>query len=862
MQRPPGPPGILRHALTAAAIAASLAGAAHAQPAVVAINTQASESPYSPQAHDALVTAQRSGSVTPRAGFAQLEAWRRQSLDAAAQRRVASDGVVWAMAAGQPADAARWAREAPLEVLDAYAFEPAFQAARSVADRTLEGEAVRLMRTRQPQAWRPRIFEAVWQTDQQDYAQAEATLASLRASWPSPTTEQQVALLEARGALNEARARPLDALADYNALLAIEPHHRYARRAVAFILQSTGAESAALAHAQAAEAAQPGTFSALEMATLRQQAFGQQLRWAVAHRDESTGWGAERFALLDALLPHYEPERQAAMAQESEARSAGDVPGATAWRNLGLQLRYDRIVALTARARYAEATASYEALAAEGVEPPYYVQSDVAGAYQQQRRSDLAVPLYEAALRRGADRLPMPSDTHIGLVYAYMDTARFDEAQALLSRMEEGTPPMLRLSPQGGTPNPQYTEVRNLRALMQLYADRPAQAERSAGILSALAPMNAGLRSAQAETAMARSHPQAALAHYDELLTDHPDNVSVRAGHAGALFNAGELSEGRRATDALAADAPDAIAVRNAVRLRDATLAPRLEIDAEAGRDGGALANREWRTDTRLISPWFGDDTWRLFYHQILAHADTDQGNVTLARAGIGAEYLKGRWNFTGELHQSNDGPYRTGVALGLRYRASDQWRLSAEVDTNSPDTPWKARNAGIGAHATALGATYVVNESRSFDATAQRMDFSDGNTRDAFGLDWRERWISGPRFQFETTLGGETARYDRQDTPYFSPARESAVELGARARYLTWKRDDRSFAQVVEASTGRYRQEGFGSGPTWSLRYAHEWSFGPTMQLRYGLGVSSHPYDGVRERRPFVFLNLSVPLQ
>jgi len=63
-------------------------------------------------------------------------------------------------------------------------------------------------------------------------------------------------------------------------------------------------------------------------------------------------------------------------------------------------------------------------------------------------------------------------------------------------------------------------------------------------------------------------------------------------------------------------------------------------------------------------------------------------------------------------------------------------------------------------------------------------------------------------------------------------------------------------------ARRGTYRQAGFGSGPTWSLRYEHRWNLGSKLALRYGLRIASHPYDGVRELQRGVFLNLSMPLQ
>ena len=66
----------------------------------------------------------------------------------------------------------------------------------------------------------------------------------------------------------------------------------------------------------------------------------------------------------------------------------------------------------------------------------------------------------------------------------------------------------------------------------------------------------------------------------------------------------------------------------------------------------------------------------------------------------------------------------------------------------------------------------------------------------------------------------------------------------------------------MFEAGAGRYEQQGFGSAPVWLARYGHQWTLGPAMRVSYGLGVISHPYDGVSERRRQLFLNATFPLQ
>ncbi len=688
---------------------------------------------------------------------------------------------------------------------------------------------------------------------------------------------------EPRESVGWARAVPLDRLANYAfesafiaarrvddrilqlQLTALQPTQRIVRRENAFALEDQGSLTEALAQAEAAERATPGSFSAFELASLRQQALGQRLRWAIAERDQRGGEGPERFEAIDALLPLYPNELQGASDAVQRATQANEADDLERWKALYLRLYADHLLAVSARGRFPEVTAAYERWQVEHSQQPlpYYALSDVAGAYQQQRRSDLAVPIYEEALRRGGDAIPVPSDTHTGLVYAYLDTARFEDAEALLQKLEQATPPMLRLTPEQGRPNPEYAEVRNLRALYQLYTERPWQAETSFRGLTSLAPLNAGFRSGLAETMKLRDKPDEALGRYRETLVDHPWDVAARAGYAGALFDAGEMRAGRELTESLQAEAPESIAVRNAVTQRDTLYAARLDVDADYGQGHGSsvLADRDWRVDSKLSSPLW-DDRWRLFFRQVFARGDTSLGNIDLSRTGVGVEYLQGRWRASAELHQADKGRYRTGLALGVDWRASDSWRFSARFDSNSLDTPWKARLANVGARSAELGATYVVNESRAFEARYQRMDFSDGNTRDGFGLRWRERLVSGPRFQLEGTLSGETGRYDRQDVDYFAPRSESALQVGLTGKYLGWKRDDRRFSHVFGLEAGSYRQQGFGGGALWSLRYGHEWVFGRSATLAYGLGIASHPYDGVRERRRFVYLNLSVPFQ
>jgi biofilm PGA synthesis protein PgaA len=667
--------------------------------------------------------------------------------------------------------------------------------------------------------------------------------------------DDRVALLELSAALARAAKDPLQALAAYTEAGALRPGRRDIRREADFLLASAGAASSAFEDAEAAERAAPGSFSPLALSTLQQEALAQRLRWAIQARDQRLG--AERLVELDRVLA----DQEAALARADGAALKAEASDADAWRTVRVRLLSDRLLALVERGRPADAITLYDTVRATGTQLPFYGLGAAARAFAQEHRSAEAVPIYEAAVARGGADLPTPDPLYYGLLYAYQDTGRFEDAEALLQRLEHGTPALLRLTPEAGRPNGEYTDVSGLRGLTQLYTDRPALAQQSFSVLTREAPLNPGYAYGAALTERLREHPEAALARFEALAADAPYDTSARTGHVEALLDAGEFAEARRRAESLAADLPDSVQVRDMERKRRALVSPRLDVDAEASSGGAAIASREWRIDSRL-STGLIDDQWRVFYDQSLGRGITDIGNANWARGGLGLGWQRGRWLAEAALQHANSGPYRNSVAGRVDYRAGDTWRLSATYDGDSKELPWKARVAGIGAREAGASVGYVVNESRRFDLKWQQLDFSDGNLRNGFDIGWSERWISTPRFQLETKLGADTSHGRAIDTaPYFNPSSDSSVQLSVRAQWLNWKSDDRQFFQAVELGAGSYRQAGFGSGPMWNLRYEHRWNLGPKLALRYGLSISSHPYDGVRERQRGVFLNLSTPL-
>ena len=816
--------------------------------------------PYGRVPHDALVERWRT-ERTPEAAsaaLAQLAAWRQAAdLPADARARVASDLVTVASQSGDAAQAVAAARSLPLAELRPYALGAAVGAARATGDRALQAEAVAQWRRVAPKDWEPRVAEAMLQIDSGTLDAASASIERLAADPAAAQTARRIDLLELRGVLAEARGDRLGALGYYQQVLDLQPGQRYALRARVFLLADANAAAAAWRDAEALERTEAGRFSRLEMARLQQNALGQRLGWAAAERDhvEQGQPTVRRFDKLDAVI--------ADLAAARTQFEAGPDAATPAWQVVRSGLWGDSVFALSERARAADTVALYEEAGRRGIAMPWYATGATALAWQQQRRSDRAVPLFEQAIRETGPALQGPTNLHVGLLYAYLDTGAFGPAETLMRQLEGTTPASLRLSPMGGASNPEYGDVQGLRALMSLYTDQPARAQQQFQALVGAAAYNEGFLVGRARTQRLREHPQAAAAQFEQILADRPDSVDGRAGYGETLLDLQEFGPALKLSQQLQAEYPESPAARSLARQVRAATGARLEIEAGAGEGGRALASREAQVRLRLSSGLI-DERWRVFYEQVLGQATVgdDEGRTRRARGGIGLQYQQGRWDLEGQLHQSNGGTPRTGAAVGLRYRASDAWRLLARFDTNSPDVPWRAWRAGVLARETAVGARYIVDESREFRSELQRLDYRDGNGRTALTGSWRERWWSSPRLQFDSTLSADTARQETSAVPYFSPRRDASLMAEGRLQWLTWKGDDRVFSQVFEAGAGRYEQQGFGSAPVWLARYGHQWTLGPAMRVSYGLGVISHPYDGVSERRRQLFLNATFPLQ
>jgi biofilm PGA synthesis protein PgaA len=178
----------------------------------------------------------------------------------------------------------------------------------------------------------------------------------------------------ARAYVHEKKGAWVDALSDYERMLALDPSNRAAKRARALIAARLGAQQLALEHANA----QPEAFSAAELRRMRGDVSATLIRWGEM-RDARD---PERFKETDAALQRLSPQ---AIAQLS-----GDE---------ALRARFDRLLALRDRVRMQDVVNDYRKLQQEKVELPPYAATAVADALLYLELPDEARELYARSLR-------------------------------------------------------------------------------------------------------------------------------------------------------------------------------------------------------------------------------------------------------------------------------------------------------------------------------------------------------------------------------------------------------------------------------------------------------------------------------
>lgn len=637
---------------------------------------------------------------------------------------------------------------------------------------------------------------------------------------------RQVPLLEAYAEALRAQREYTQALLVYDRILVLDPANRAARRNRIFTVARLGAPHRAVELVQES----PGLLTYEELLVLRSERAAVATRWGEAADQDAPN----RFAATDAALAQNEQ-----LLQEATAGKSG---GTAQWR-----LQFDRIVLLCNRVRMQEAVDLYEHLAGGGIEVPPYAQAAAADAYLYLRQPEKARDLFLKAQSQGEGDF----GAQVGLFYAYSEAEQHKPAIGQIEKVVAATPKQLNsYSPLTATDNPDHASAVATAGAARGYQDRLDDAQQRLEALRDLAPWNMEARDKLAGVYNARGWPRRAEQEHLWILAAEPRNRPARIGYADTLREVRDWKPAQREATALENEYPEDRQVQRVARLWGIHQMRELQVEAGTGESsgsGGPLGSREHQIETHLYSAPIDRD-WRAFLHQFEAQATFPAGKGFRRRIGVGAEYRIRDWRASAEVNESYDDESDVGLSVAGDWWPNDQWNIEVAADTSSNDVPLQGRTTGVRGWSLRAGATYRVSESRSFRASVQNLDFSDGNRRQILSGSVTQRLITGPVYKLDGVLGLYTSRNSLAGASYFNPESDFSADVTLIGEQRLWRRYERSFAHRLYLSIGQYDQKNFGSGQTGGVRYEHEWNFDDRLSLLYGAQRTLHPYDGLGE--------------
>ncbi len=618
-----------------------------------------------------------------------------------------------------------------------------------------------------------------------------------------------------------------------------------------FGLAASGGAIKALDEAKA----RPDAFSAVDIAQLEELSIRQQVRGG---RDKSRSMtSSDRFDGLDSAL-----------------RAADDLdkrmPATPEYTPVRTALAGDRTVAYAARGDMKTAVATFETIPSSA-EISIDALAAVGDAYLYLSEPAKANVVYLRALKQASasptDRATRGFQYGVrtreielreGVFWSYVDQGRAAQAKQVLDEMGKSLPPVKEVR-NVGPEEGDYLRYYRLRAQYLIFTGHADEGIAALEQLEKQVPFNAEIRAAHADAVSGQSHPRQAISMYRASLTDHPDSVEMLAGLGRASLTADDYATAKTVDQTLGDTFPDSGAVRGFKRDYKAYRSPVFTTDLSFEHGNSALADNSFTSDSYVYSQPFGDN-WRVFSHTFFGHAQTDGGNVSRTRTGVGGDYRHGPLTVQGEVTRSFGADGRTGGRGTIAYALNDYWTVGAGLDTNDNSLPWKAYAAHIWGRSANVEVVYRQNDRREIRLSYGVSRYSDSNLHQEISATGTQRVYTTANQLVNVSLNLGTDSNTRQDAPYFSPGRDYAAAATVMHQLTLWKKGAMGLQQRVSVSGGVYNERGFGTSPLWSARLEHAWTFKHDITLTYGVEVSSHAYDGQRERSETGFLSVNLP--
>ncbi len=517
------------------------------------------------------------------------------------------------------------------------------------------------------------------------------------------------------------------------------------------------------------------------------------------------------------------------------------------------RMNFDLLVAYRDRQNLSGVIEVYESLVEQGVEFPPYVLHAVGDVYLALKKPELAEALIRQSLLVDSHNL----DAKISLFYALLDLRQYREALAYIDTVAADQPAWIT-SPSGGQRvwNTRKTQLDVTASLARAFVGYLPESQLRLEALLASFTNNLDIKNELANVYLWRGWPRLALSTFSAIKTMEPDFLPATLGEISVAYALGDAS----AAESLLARIPAAYSADGGVLRRQRELKiyrmREVSIQASGGQvvsfhDGSSDLSIDGRYYDAYVMP-----SWRPF-----AHVRYQQGNllgslIEYHQLGVGVNY--GVRNISGNLELTQDSNQSIGLRVDGRWALSDYVSVSASLDSNSRDTPLRARSTGIKSASSEVGLRYRFDETRAMNVGLGIQQFDDRNRRLSYYLSGRQALVTRPKYSLAMGVFLYQQRNRAVDSDYFNPTKISSSEISLTHEWRNYRRYDDGFSQRLRTYLGSVSQQQFSPGFVWGVGYEHVWDLGELCSLTYGLSYGRTLYDGVFEKpvRGFFTLN------
>ncbi len=638
-------------------------------------------------------------------------------------------------------------------------------------------------------------------------------------------------VLKAKAYVYESKRDAFNALSVYNSLLVLNPKSVYSLRGRILNTSRLGAPQLAITFAQE----HPEVLTKQDMAELVNNKAALFIQWG---RQETTD-PKDRYKNTDIAI-----DLLSNQLKKMENKSS----------RVAIRISFDLLVAYRDRRFMNRAITLYEGLEARGTKFPAYVLHAAGDAYLYLKQPEKARLILEQALALQKNNIEIETT----LFYAYLETEEYKKALAFIDQVAKSKKTWLTSAGSKERRwNPEKLQIDITAALARAFTGNLSEGEERLTRLAAAAPNNIQIRNELAHVYLWRGWPERALSEFSAIKTLSPEYLGAKTGTVDALASLGDLTTAENKLAPLVDIYSRELSIK---RLSDNLKKQRMrEVYIESNGGKSTSTNYAGSKDFSFDGYYYDryiSDRWRPFVRTLYQMSEFDTVSVDYGRLGAGLDY-RAR-NVSGKLEINADDDFNKGMRIDSAWRLNDYWELEGALDSNSSNTPLRARARNIKSVAANFGINYQVHESRGLSYGLDYQNFSDGNHRYSQFIYARQRLISKPAYTLEGSFLFYLQLNSDINAAYFNPRRINSSEFTLVNEWKTYRRYERSFRQRLSTTFGATQQQGFSSGLIWNMGYEHSWDFSSRFSLNYGISYGKSMYDGNSETagRGFMTLN------